>query len=303
MKDKNRVTGVRGTDRETGNQFQFHAPVVINAAGPWCRDIAARFDKDHPSLFQKRLLLWNVLFKKKAFSDYALGLTPGKGKGHSYFFHPWKNRLLVGTGEALVEKNDDNFPGTSVPPLEMERFIADINKMVPGLKLTGDHIQRVYSGILPANPDGGLAKREAIYDHSTNGGPPGLFSISGVKFTTSRLVAEKTLNLVFPRASAMPYDELLTRMEPGNLSFGYDWEPGGQKDLELLKMIVREESVLHLGDLLIRRTSLADHPERAIRILPKIKPVFDWDQHKWENEVKQFKREMTNKKGNEVTKS
>ncbi|MCP5047226.1 MAG: FAD-dependent oxidoreductase, partial [bacterium] len=99
LKEKNRVTGVRATDRETGNQFQFHAPVVINAAGPWCRDIAARFDKDHPSLFQKRLLLWNVLFKKQAFSDYALGLTPGKGKGHSYFFHPWKNRLLVGTGE------------------------------------------------------------------------------------------------------------------------------------------------------------------------------------------------------------
>ena len=37
-----------------------------------------------------------------------------------------------------------------------------------------------------------------ILGHGDHGGPAGLFSVSGVKYTTSRLVAEKTMRRVFP---------------------------------------------------------------------------------------------------------
>jgi glycerol-3-phosphate dehydrogenase len=194
IREGNRVAGVRAVDNESGDTFDFNAPVVINAAGPWCREVASLFDRDYVPLFKKRLLLWNVLFDREAMSNYALGLTPERGKGRSYFFHPWKNRLLVGTGEVVVENRD-----TAVPPEELESFIANINKMVPGLELNENDIQRIYSGILPAKDDGSLANREVIFNHAVEGGPAGLFSISGVKFTTSRLVADKTLKKIFPK--------------------------------------------------------------------------------------------------------
>jgi len=41
--------------------------------------------------------------------------------------------------------------------------------------------------------------RDVVIDHSQLGGPKGLYSISGIKFTTARLVAERTLNMVFPQ--------------------------------------------------------------------------------------------------------
>lgn len=277
------VAGVRAVDRETGREYEFKAPVVVNAAGPWNRDIAKTFDRDHEPLFKKRLLLWNVLFNREALSPYALGLRPEKGKGHAYFFHPWKNRLLVGTGEIVVQKSDTE---TTVPPEEMEKFLNNINKMVPGLNLAESDIQHVYSGILPAKDNGKLANREVIFDHSSHGGPNGLFSISGVKFTTSRLVADKTLGRIFPKREKRPHGELLKRDGKQPVTFGYDWEPSGPEELKPLKEIIDNESVVHLDDLILRRTSLGDHPERALKILPGLKPLFDWDDRKWKEEVK-----------------
>lgn len=286
LKEKHNVFGVQATDEETGAEYEFKAPKVISAAGPWSRDVAAQFDRDHAPLFKKRLLLWNVLFNREALSGHSLALNSVKGGGHTYFFHPWKNRLLVGTGEVVVQKSNTE---TEVPKEKMDNFIEDMNKMVPGLNVAGKDIQRVYSGILPAEENGSLANREVIFDHSTEGGPGGLFSISGVKFTTSRLVAEKTLNRVFPNAKKRSHEKVLERRERGHISFDYDWGPSGEEDLNLLKEIVKNESVLHLSDLILGRTSLGDHPERAIKILPKIRPIFNWNDNKWEHEVERMK--------------
>jgi glycerol-3-phosphate dehydrogenase len=328
LKENHCVTGVQSVDQESGKKYEFKAPVVINASGPWCREVAAALDRDNVSLFKKRLLVWNVLFNKEAVSNHALGLSPLKCGGHNYFFHPWKNRLLVGTGEidiAAASHDNEFSPGndqinqklllgrpdvsrggfleknppgrrrqsekeTSVPAEAMEKFIKDINTMVPGLKITETDIQRVYSGILPAEENGTMTKREKIFDHSKNGGPKGLFSISGIKFTTSRLVADKILNRVFPKVKKMLHEKILEKMEIKNIPFDYDWDSPTEKDLNLLKEIVENESVLHLSDLILRRTSLGDHPERAIKILPKIRPIFDWDDNRWKEEVKQLKK-------------
>jgi glycerol-3-phosphate dehydrogenase len=287
MKNENAVTGVTAKDTETGTEYQFNAPVVINAAGPWSRELAGQLDRDHAPLFKKRLLLWNVLFNKPALSGFALGLAPEKGSGRSYFFHPWKNRLLIGTGELTVEKSENE---TRVPPEEMQKFIDAVNDMAPGLDITTKDIQRVYSGILPARDDGALAKREEIFNHETQGGPKGLFSISGVKFTTSRLVADKTLNRIFPGREKISHQELIDNVQ--TLQFDYDWEPAKESDFDLLKEIIESESVVHLSDLILRRTSIGDHPERALRLLPKIKHLFSWDDRQWRQEEDALKRAL-----------
>lgn len=286
-----RVAGVRARDMESGREKEFRAGKVINAAGPWVREVAALFDRDYPELFLKRLLLWNVLFDRQALSDFALGLSTKKGGGHTYFFHPWQNRLLVGTGEKIVEKSTTE---TRVTDGDMAAFIQDINRLVPGLSLKESDILRVYSGILPANAQGKLAARPAFIDHGKNGGPKGLFSVSGVKFTTARLVADRTLKKVFPGSCPRPYKEILAgHPGPGeNCFFDYDWRPKDDRDMEKLRRIVAEEAVIHLGDLVIRRTSLGDNPKRALAILPQLKKLFAWPEAKWQAEVETLKREL-----------
>ncbi|MCK4835087.1 MAG: FAD-dependent oxidoreductase, partial [Candidatus Aminicenantes bacterium] len=292
-----KVKGIVARDMESDQTYEFNAPVVINAAGPWSRDLARHFDKDYPSLFIKRLLNWNVLFDKQSLSRYSLGLTCHQGNEHTYFFHNWKNRLLVGTGELEVEKSDTD---RVVPREAMEKFIDDINGLVPGLDLTEKNILRVYSGVLPATDAGKLAVRETIIDHSSHNGPRGLFSVSGVKFTTSRLVAEKTIGQIFPDSIKISDNENLKYETILDISFGYEWEPESEIQLGILKEIMDKESVVHLSDLLLRRTSIGDNPLRTKKILEKIKGLFDWSEEKWEAEVDLLRKELNNKKPFEI---
>ncbi len=283
ISENNKVKGVKCVDSESGKTVSFSADIVINSGGPWSREISKKFDKDKPELFRKNLMLWNILFDREALSGSALGLTPNRGRGHTYFLHPWKNRLLVGTGEIVVGDIKDD---VKVPEKEIDNFISEMNSAIPGINLNRKDILKIYAGILPATDSGKLSKRPVTIDHSANGGPEGLFSISGVKFTTSRLVAEKTINKIFPGNSPKKYSGIFGNTgDVPQLTFGYD-QAVDKKDLELLKKIVDEESVIHLSDLVLRRTSLGENPERAMGSLEKLEPLFKGSKEWWEGEVK-----------------
>ena len=287
IRQNDEVSGVKGKDRESGKEFAFNAPVVINACGPWSRDTAGIFEKDYPRLFKKRKLLWNVLFDREALSSHALGLRSKAGL--VYVCHPWKGRLLVGSPEKLVEKSEAE---TVAPFQKMEEFIRDINEIVSGLGLEYKDILRVYPGVLPAEPDGSFSGRPAFIDHHKNGGVKGLYSISGVKFTTARLESDRVLGRIFRHKKAISYDEMLSKKEICCHSMAYDWQPNGEDDLEILKKIIKEESVVHLSDLILRRTSLGDNPPRALAILAKIRSLFDWDNKKWDEEVDLLRKQL-----------
>ena len=288
--EDNKVKGVKCVDAENGKKVTFSGDVVINAGGPWSRNISDNFDKDHPELFKKNLMLWNILFDREALSDSALGLTPNRGRGHTYFLHPWKNRLLVGTGELVVGdiKND-----IKVPEEEIDKFINEMNSAIPGIELTKKDIVKIYAGILPATDSGKLSKRPSMIDHSANNGPVGLFSVSGVKFTTSRLVAENTIKKIFPGNPPKSYNGIFDANEDiPELTFGYE-QAVDKKDLEVLRKIVEEESVLHLSDLVLRRTSLGENPPRALASLEKLKPLFKGSEKWWKDEIKTVKFLLT----------
>jgi glycerol-3-phosphate dehydrogenase len=54
-----------------------------------------------------------------------------------------------------------------------------------------------------------------IHDHGAEGGPEGLLSVSGVKLTTSRAVAEKVLARVFAhRGEQLPAPGWIERPAP-----------------------------------------------------------------------------------------
>ena len=72
------------------------------------------------------------------------------------------------------------------------------NRSHPALKAKHNHILSARAGLLPVRTRGAtdLAVRETLLDHGKNGGPFGLYSVSGVKFTTARLVAEKVIDQI-----------------------------------------------------------------------------------------------------------
>ncbi len=282
------VRGVVATDRLAAQNLEFRAPVVINATGPWCRELAQKFDQDHPRLLRRRLLLFNILFRTKALSEHALALVPPSRPGHTYFVHNWHGRLLAGTGEVLLA-DDDREP---LPrPGDVAAFIADMNDAVPDLALGEGDIEGVYSGVLPASASGKLAGREVILDHGKHQGPAGLFSVSGVKYTTSRRVAEKALKRIFPSGQAkkcLPPEAANSR----RWFFAYDWQAAGDWDASALRPLVDEEAVMHLDDLVFRRTGLGENPRRAMDLLPRLRPLFQWGDARWRQECERVRIQL-----------
>lgn len=288
----NRVIGVRAEDLESGQGYEYSAPVVINAAGPWVRSLAAGFDREKERLFHPSLA-WNLLLDRPPISDHALAVAPPGPDGRVYFVVPYKGRIMAGTGHA--ELSGEPLPGSAdARPSEVQlgHFLADLNAALPTLELTPEMILRVHAGLLPAaHPETDeLAVREVIHDHDRAGGPRGLFSISGVKFTTARLVAEKTLQTAFPGRTPTelrPRTHLGFRSELDRAGAELDWRPGADDSEWLAESaeLIENEAILHLDDLMLRRTCLAEHPVRGRELAGRVAELFGWDEDRQRAEI------------------
>jgi glycerol-3-phosphate dehydrogenase len=297
LKEFQGVAGIRAVDRLTGETYDYQATTVINAAGPWCRELAAQFDQDIPDLF-KASIAWNALIDRPALSTHALAIAPKKPGARTYFLRPWKGRLLAGTIHDTWTASVQTRPMPN--KAQINSCIEDLNQAIPGLGLSDREVLRIFSGLLPAAEAGTekLAKREVIYEHKSDG-LKGLYSISGVKFTTARLVAEKTLRRAFGKNRPIPSKEPNV-MPPDGIgvqrgSVDYYWtpSPGDTTWLDKLRPLVADEAVCHLDDLVLRRTSLGDNPDRAKAIAPQLCTLFDWDDTRSKAELERLNAALT----------
>ena len=298
LTENGQVKGILAKDTINNEYLEYHAPIVVNSAGPWCRELAANFDKDIPKLF-KSSIAWNVLLDRPAISDFALAIAPKKTDARTYFIRAWKGRLLVGTVHDPWRKAVTANPMPT--EAEIDNCLGDINEAIPGLNLQSQEIVKILSGLLPAQEEGTdhLAHREVIFDHSQQGKISGLYSVSGVKFTTSRLVAQKTIKKIFPQAKKFSY----TAKPPKELQtergiFSYDWYPQENNFnwKEELKTIIQQEAVEHLDDLVLRRTTIGDNPERALDLAAEICELFPWNAEQVEAEINRLKTYFTARK-------
>ncbi len=183
-----RVAGVTIADRKTGERFEVRTGAVANCAGPWVRGLARRFDRDVPELFEP-VLAFNLLLDRESPSTAALAVAAPGTAAQTWFLVPCEGKLLAGTAYA---------PATGEDGPDAERitgFLRDLNAAAPGLGFRPEEVLRVLWGRLPAvGKDSTVpASRPVILDHGRHGGPRGLVSVSGVKLTTARAVARRSL--------------------------------------------------------------------------------------------------------------
>ena len=301
VSDSGRVRGVVAHDHVTNINYTFSADIIINVAGPWCRNIARHFDCDEKNLFRS-MLAWNILFDRAPVSDNGVAVTSGKaGSSHTYFLVPWKNRLLAGTGQAPWPHESRRACPTQDQILN---FIEDLNSAIPGLNLNFAEIIYTFSGLQSATTEGGkdFVTSDVIFDHSSKGGVRGLFSVSGVKLTTSRYTAEKALRVIFPSKSRTDsvHDGVLESLSDNSRvwDFSRNWQPKHDGWKDDLRQLISEESVIHLDDLVFRRTTLWENPSRVIDMAPQLCSLFDWDRDQSEYEMKRVAALVNDKRTN-----
>lgn len=256
------VAGVEAVDRLTGASFRLRTGRVINAAGPWCGEVAGRFGDDRSALGMPSLG-FNLLFDRRALAEGAVALEPRGGGGRTYFALNWRGRLLVGTEHLQFDGSpDDPRPSRG----QVEGMIAGINRAVPGLDLDAGSVVRVFAGVLPAQraEAAEMARRSVVVDHGTGGGPRGLVSVFGSKWTTARATADRLISRCFPGRQAVRglLDDTRLRM-PVELADGARLLEDRPRAMAWMREVVEQESVTCLADLVLRR--LGGLEDRACR--------------------------------------
>jgi glycerol-3-phosphate dehydrogenase len=255
--------GIVGRDTLSGTALEFRAPVVVNCGGPWCREIASALDRDVPRLFSPAVA-FNLLLDYKPNFNTAVAVRPRLPGARTYFLYPWKGLLLAGTYHASCPRGfQDGAPRED----QVADFVKHLGVAIPGSQLTSSHVLRVHWGFMPARSVGSWepSHREVLHAHGNQGGPKGLYSVSGVKLTTARLVAEKMLRRILSDSEKQLPPPLVDRPlqsapPPGRSEFEALLRNNRQGAQELVHNIIDRESVVCWDDLLLRRTDWGSCP-------------------------------------------
>jgi glycerol-3-phosphate dehydrogenase len=255
--DGRRTCGLKVRDRLSGESYTIAARQVVNCAGPLVRALARGRGGDGERLFHPSLA-FNLLLDISLPESPALAVGAPGTDAPVLFLLPQPGTLLAGTMHLPCADDAVEARPTAA---QIQLFLDQLNAAVPGLGATPERVLRVFAGLLPAAAPGSadLAQREALIDHGALGGVHGLYSVSGVKFTTAGEVAARLLTRMgHAERESGPVSEL-------RLSSGTDVMTDSRRLWTLeeaalgatLQRLVREEAVHSLDDLILRRSNWA----------------------------------------------
>lgn len=263
-----RVSGVRAFDRLARRELLVRAPVVVNCAGPWSEELGAVLDRPVPGLFEPSIA-FNVLLDREPDFSGALAIEAPAAGARTHFVHPAYGRILAGTCHAPATEEVSEGPTRSM----VESFRDELAEALPGLGLDSAPVLRVFWGRLPVRQRGTveLSRRPVIHHHAEQGGPRGVVSVSGVKFTTARRVALRLLSELEGRGQLRLGAESTSPRPPAAVVPGAEEvrDMGVENVGELVRSFVDHEAATSLDDVLLRRTDWGVHPDagQALRTL------------------------------------
>ncbi|WP_163834239.1 glycerol-3-phosphate dehydrogenase/oxidase [Spartinivicinus ruber] len=293
---------------------------VANAVGVWINGD----DYQQPSLYQIRPLRGSHLL----IPGWRLPMS-----GAISFFHPedrrpifilpWQGATVIGTTD--VDHNSPLAADISITPNEIDYLLAACNQVLPNLQLTRDDVQASWSGVRPVlagkekQAPSALSREHVIWRQGA------IVNITGGKLTTFKLIAEQTLALLkevislptslinsqwfrqINRQPLLPFTQL-SFTEQQRLYGTYGawlslWRLQNKQSLQVfapsptlyaeLEWILQQEQVVHLDDLLLRRTRIGLLcPLGGRQWFSELKPLccqwLGWNEVKWQAEADRY---------------
>jgi glycerol-3-phosphate dehydrogenase len=264
--DSGRIRGLVAEDQLTGERYEFRADRVCNCTGSQARVFATRHDREYRELFVPSLA-FNVLFDCDRLSEDALAVAAPEAGSPVYFLCPSPFGIWAGTEHA---GRPDGCQDAAVTESELLDFIGRINRAIPSVNLSLRHVRRVFSGLLPVRTAGqtDLTAREAIVSHGHRGGPRGLYSVTGIKFTTARKVGARAVARILDEAPTAMRDAqdrgrsdaetIAPPVSPATPLLLDGAQVAGMDRVEAMRLIrevAAAESALTAQDFCLRRTN------------------------------------------------
>jgi glycerol-3-phosphate dehydrogenase len=190
LRDANGIAGVSAHDTITGDMFDIRARSVVLAAGSGLEALHNRFGVTGAPPLVRAM---NLLLDRPA-KDIALAGPSAQGRMLTAV--PWAGGVLVGTYQA-----DGTVPGDEKagPDPFVDAFIEEARSAFPGLGIERRDVRFVHHGLVPGQQGSRgfdlLADPRVVVHQEL----AGVISLVGVKYTTARLAAERTVDAVATR--------------------------------------------------------------------------------------------------------
>jgi glycerol-3-phosphate dehydrogenase len=304
LRNGDTVCGVAVQDVHTGETREIQSKVVIEATGVWAGGLRGApgtapvlrpLRGSHIVFPQQRLPLNN-----------AVSFLHPRDR-RPVFAYPWEGAILLGTTDLDHGDADPADPKPSREELDylMEGLQAQFPQSGLGV---GDAIA-TYAGVRPVVA-GGKANPSAESRESALWASPGIVHVTGGKLTTFRIAARQTLRRAANDLNRKPRLATLGAAAgstpPSRLGAAFDnWISRRPADDHTpvpetpyrwgeLRWALRAEQVVHLDDLLLRRTRIGllrpgGGGELFERIGALCRAELGWDMTRWETELGRYR--------------
>ena len=248
------VAGIVAEDGLTGCTFDVRAKLVVNSTGAWTDEVLQQLETAR-EVKRYRLSIAMNLVTRQVIPEVAVGLpTVGAANGHglrrkpvTLFIVPWQGHSLVGTWHQPYEGRPQDF---ALTPAMIQDHLDEVNAAYPPAALTRRDVRHIHLGFLP-RVDGTpgesvrLVREGRVYDHARTDGVPGLMTAVNVKFTTARLLAERTVDLALKKLGEgqRPCRTAVTPLAGGDIE---DFEQFSQQALRRRPPAISEETIVRL---------------------------------------------------------
>jgi glycerol-3-phosphate dehydrogenase len=315
---RGQVRGIVLRDGVTGRTLELQSRVVINATGAWADALRQQVGgppRVRPSRGSHFLFpAWRAPIAQAITLFHPRDRRP-------VFVIPWEGATLAGTTDLDHHQPPEDEPHAE--QVEVEYVLEALSLRFPALRLQAEDMMTSFAGVRPI-----VASGQGVDPHKESRAhvvleENGLVTITGGKLTTFRpmsldaLLAAQRLwpampapdhqTLMFdPVPSVLPGAEaldgaarlrllgrhaadaaaLVAAAQPGELEL----IPGTESRWAELRWAARDEGVVHLEDLLLRRVRLGLLlPGGGASVLERVRsivqPELGWDDARWESEA------------------
>lgn len=185
-----RVVGLRVLDRLENSLYEVRTDLVINATGPWCSQITELAGFSIPMKPNKGT---TGIYSMRP-TTALIGILRVPADGDGLVSQGYQNTALLGTSSVDVDDPDDAEAGLD----EIKVMEDSVAQIIPEIR--NARFIRMCSGVRPLYSTGAgtgraLSRGMFLLDHEEMEGVSGLITITGGKYATARLMAERTVDL------------------------------------------------------------------------------------------------------------
>jgi glycerol-3-phosphate dehydrogenase len=320
------VFSANETQEPARQKIELRAPIVVNATGAWADKLR---NSVNPEKRVRPLRGSHLVFPRDKLPVSDVLAFIRKEDGRAAFIYPWEGATVVGTTD--LDHGFDLNIEARITEDEVNYLLESINSQFPRAAISTGDVISTFSGVRPViGSEKSKNPSKERRDHAV-WSDKGLITVSGGKLTTFRLIALDVLrmakdSLPIPREFKSDCvfktpvlkgkdicpkhpewgERLLGRYGDLARSVVASTPPNEQGLIEKTlftlsecRWAVRCEAVVHLDDLLLRRTRLGLLlTNGGESIFEDLKLIFmqelSWEESQWESELDRYRAIISN---------